>query len=208
MNLKEYVMEVASENPTPGGGSVAALVGSMGGALTNMVGNLTIGKKIYDDVPHEAKGKMEKNALELEGVVQSLLNIVDEDSTAFDGVMTAFKMPRNTEEEKKERFEAIQQGYKKALEVPLRCANECYKILELQDIFAEHGNINAITDVGVGTLLAYSGLEGALFNVTINLKGIKDEDYKKEIKSKVDALISNGKSLKEELLKTVYHRLG
>lgn len=208
MNLKEYVMEVASENPTPGGGSVAALVGSMGGALTNMVGNLTIGKKIYDDVPHEAKGKMEKNALELEGVVQSLLNIVDEDSTAFDGVMTAFKMPKNTEEEKKERFEAIQQGYKKALEVPLRCANECYKILELQDIFAEHGNINAITDVGVGTLLAYSGLEGALFNVTINLKGIKDEDYKNEIKSKVDALISNGKSLKEELLKTVYHRLG
>lgn len=208
MNLKEYVMEVASENPTPGGGSVAALVGSMGGALTNMVGNLTIGKKIYDDVPHEAKGKMEKNALELESVVQSLLNIVDEDSTAFDGVMTAFKMPKNTEEEKKERFEAIQQGYKKALEVPLRCANECYKILELQDIFAEHGNINAITDVGVGTLLAYSGLEGALFNVTINLKGIKDEDYKNDIKSKVDALISNGKSLKEELLKTVYHRLG
>ena len=81
-------------------------------------------------------------------------------------------------------------------------------MLELQDVFAEYGNVNAITDVGVGTLLAYSGLEGALFNVIINLKGIKDESYKNQTKTEVDLLLDKGKKLKEELLKTVYHRLG
>jgi formiminotetrahydrofolate cyclodeaminase len=207
-SLREYTMEVASDNPTPGGGSVAALVGSIGGALTNMVGNLTIGKKVYEDVPEKFREKMQRNAKQIEDVVQNLLKIVDEDSTAFDDVMEAFKLPKNTEEEKQIRSKAIQKGYKKALEVPIRCARECYKVLELQDVFAEYGNVNAITDVGVGTLLAYSGLEGALFNVIINLKGIKDESYKNQTKTEVDLLLDKGKKLKEELLKTVYHRLG
>lgn len=205
--IKEFIGDVTSSNPTPGGGSVAALVGGIGGALTNMVGNLTIGKKIYEDVPEDKKVKMEQNFAEVEEVVERLIKLVDEDSTAFDGVMSAFKLPKETEEEKKIRSNAIQEGYKTALEVPLRCARECYKILELQDVFASHGNVNAITDVGVGTLLAYSGLEGALFNVTINLKSIKDEAYRNETTKKVDTLLNNGKSLKEELLKVVYSRL-
>ena len=205
--LKEFVADVASSNPTPGGGSVAALVGTIGGALINMVGNLTIGKKIYDEVPDEAKIKMEKNFEEVEKIVESLSNIVDEDSTAFDGVMIAFKLPKETVEEKTIRAKAIQEGYKEALEVPLKCAMECHRILELQDVFAEYGNVNAITDVGVGTLLAYSGLEGALFNVTINLKSIKDEIYRKDTENKVNALLESGKNLKEELLKVIYNRL-
>lgn len=206
--LKEFVSDVASSNPTPGGGSVAALVGTIGGALTNMVGNLTIGKKVYEEVPEEAKIKMEENFKEIEKIVESLSNIVDEDSTAFDGVMLAFKLPKETADEKAARSNAIQEGYKKALEVPLKCASECLRVLELQDIFAQHGNVNAITDVGVGTLLAYSGLEGALFNVTINLKSIKDENYRKDIENKVNTLLESGKIIKEELLKVVYHRLG
>lgn len=205
--LKEFVSDVASSNPTPGGGSVAALVGTIGGALINMVGNLTIGKKIYEEVPDEAKTKMEKNHIEVEKIVESLANIVDEDSTAFDGVMIAFKLPKETVEEKTIRSNAIQEGYKKALEVPLKCAMECHRILELQDVFAEYGNVNAITDVGVGTLLAYSGLEGALFNVTINLKSVKDDIYRNDTENKVNALLESGKSLKEELLKVIYNRL-
>jgi len=206
--VKEFIGDVASSNPTPGGGSVAALVGSIGGALTNMVGNLTIGKKIYEEVPAEMKEKMEKNAKDVEKVVERLVDLIDEDSTAFDGVMSAFKLPKDSEEDKEKRSIAIQEGYKKALEVPLSCAKECYKILELQDVFATHGNINAITDVGVGTLLAYSGLEGALFNVTINLKSIKDETYRKKTEETVNNLLKDGKELKEELLRVVYNRLG
>ena len=145
---------------------------------------------------------------EVEKIMEDLSNIVDEDTKAFDKVMIAFKLPKETDEEKTARSEAIQDGYKKAIEVPLRCAEKCLKVLELQDVFANYGNINAITDVGVGTLLAYSGLEGALFNVSINLSSIKDENYKKETEEKVNKILENGKELKEELLKIVYKRLG
>lgn len=206
--VKEFIAEVKSSNPTPGGGSVSALVGSIGGALTNMVGNLTIDKKAFEEVPEDAKAKMKEANVELEKLVEDLAVIVDKDATAFDGVMEAFKLPKNTDEEKKARTNAIQEGYKKALEVPMSCAEECYKVLELQKIFADFGNVNAITDVGVGTLLAYSGLEGALFNVTINLKSIKDEEYRTNIENKVNTLLANGKKLKEELLEVVYRRLG
>ena len=207
-NLIEFIDEVKSSNPTPGGGSVSALVGGIGGALTNMVGNLTIGNKVYDQVPEDIKAKMEANFKEIEKSVENLIKIIDEDSTAFDGVMKAFKLPKNTDEEKKARTQAIQEGYKEALEVPLRCAKECMNLLELQEVFATHGNVNAITDVGVGTLLAYSGLEGALFNVTINLKSIKDEAFRKEIEDTVNMLLAKGKSTKEALIKVVYERLG
>ncbi|TJX13657.1 cyclodeaminase/cyclohydrolase family protein [Tissierella creatinini] len=206
--VKEYVSEAMSGDPTPGGGSVAALVGSLGGALTNMVGNLTIGKKVYEDVPPEMKEKMEENFKKIEKVVEELNLIIDRDASAFDKAMDAFKLPKTTDEEKKIRSQAIQEGYKAALEVPLACAQECFKILELQDVFAHYGNIGAITDVGVGTLLAYAGIEGALFNVIINLKSIKDEDYAKKVNEKVDALMANGKTLRDEMLKVVYSRLG
>lgn len=204
---KDFVMDVASENPTPGGGSVAALVGSLGGALTNMVGNLTIGKKIYQDVPEDRKEEMESKFKSTESLVNELLELVDEDSTAFDDVMQAFKLPKATDEEKSIRSEAIQSGYKKALEVPLRCGEKCFEVLKNQDVFAEHGNINAITDVGVGTLLAYSGLEGALFNVTINLKSVKDLEYKAEMEKRVEKLLAEGKAHRDQLLQVVYKRL-
>lgn len=206
--LRDYIHEVQSEAPTPGGGSVAASVGALGGALTNMVGNLTIDKKVYENIPEDKKKVMENNFKKIQDLVEELIVIIDEDARAFDGVMNAFKLAKDTEEDKKKRSAAIQEGYKEALETPLKCGEKCLEILELQDVFANYGNINAITDVGVGTLLAYSGLEGALFNVTINLKSIKDEEYKKEIESKVNAIIARGKELKEELLKVVYNRLG
>lgn len=158
-----------------------------------MVGNLTIGKKVYDELSPEVQESMKRNFKELEKSIENLNKIIDEDSKAFDGVMEAFKLPKGTEEEKKVRSNAIQEGYKKALEVPLRCARECHRVLELQGVFADYGNVNAITDVGVGTLLAYAGLEGSLFNVIINLKSIKDEEYKKDIENKVNSLLEDGK---------------
>lgn len=207
LTVKDYVRSVSSESPTPGGGSVSALAGSLGGALTNMVGNLTIGKKVYDRVPEEQKVNMETAFQSIDRLIEELILIVDEDSTAFDDVMRAFKLPKETDEEKKLRTNAIQEGYKKAMEVPLRCAEKCLEILRLQDVFANYGNVNAITDVGVGTLLAYTGLEEALFNVIINLKSIKDQEYKAQIESKLDALMEEGKKLKEEMLAIVYKRL-
>ncbi len=204
---KSFVMDVASDSPTPGGGSVSALVGSLGSALTSMVGHLTIDKKAYESVPESKKVEMEEEFKKINKLTEDLLKLVEEDATAFDDVMQAFKLPKNTEEEKKERSAAIQSGYKKALEVPLRSGETCYKVLAHQEVFAEYGNIGAITDVGVGTLLAYAALEGSLFNVTINLKSIKDTEYKAQIEKRVEKLISDGKDLRDSLLETVYKRL-
>lgn len=205
--LKDYIEQASTKEPTPGGGSVSALVGSLGAALTSMVGNLTVGKKSYDELDEETRKEFDRSMDELDKLRKRLQEIVDEDSTAFDAAMSAFKLPKETEEEKKVRSEAIQAGYKKALEVPLDCAEKCFSVMKLQKVFADHGNINAITDVGVGTLLAYAGLEGALFNVKINLSGIKDEQYKKRVEKEMNALLKSGKELRDELLEIVCEKL-
>lgn len=206
-SLKDFALVTRSNDPTPGGGSVSAYAGVLGSALTSMVGGLTFGKKDYLELSEDIRNKMEANSKEMESLFDELADIVDEDSKAFDEVMKAFKMPRETDEEKKARSAAIQEGYKVALKVPLKCAEKCLRVLELQDVYAQEGNVNAITDIGVGILLAYSGLEGALLNVTINLGSIKDEDYREEISKKTAELLEKGKELKEKNLKTVYERL-
>ena len=150
---------------------------------------------------------MQENFKVLKDKMDILSIIIDEDSKAFDGVMLAFQMPKNTENEKKTRIEAIQEGYKHALEVPLKCAKECLEVLRLQLLFASYGNKNAITDVGVGALLAYSGLEGALLNVRINLLSIKDVDYKSKINNEMNTIFEEGNKIREEVLKIVYERL-
>ena len=206
-SLKQYALDTKSSDPTPGGGSVSAYVGTLSSALTSMVGGLTFSKKSYLELPEDVRSKMESNANELEQLFEDLANDVDKDTNAFDKVMEAFKMSKETDEEKKARSHTIQEGYKIALEVPLKCAEKCHRVLELQDVFARYGNVNAITDIGVGVLLAYSGLEGALLNVTINLGSIKDEEYKKIISEKVSSLLDSAKGLKEKSLETVYERL-
>jgi len=206
-SLKDYVAEVASGAPVPGGGSVAALAGSLGAALTSMVGNLTIGRKGYIELDDEIKKEMDDSFEKIQKSIEVLNGIVDEDSKAFDKVMEAFKMPKGTEEEKAKRSEAIQEGYKVALQVPLRCAEECLNVLRLQKVFAEYGNVNAITDVGVGALLAAAALESALLNVRINLNGIKDLEFKKEIEEKMDNLMNEGMKLKDQWMKIVYEKL-
>ena len=205
--VEEFIQITGSGEPTPGGGSIAALAGSLGAALTTMVGNLTFGKKEFEDLSMEVQKTLEESFKILENKSEELKDIVDTDSTAFDGVMKAFKMPKSIQEEKQARSLAIQVGYKEALEVPLNCGEICLQVLELQNEFAHYGNINAITDIGVGALLAYSGLEGALLNVTINLKSIKDEDYREQTADRVDKILKEGKTLKEELMKIVYSRL-
>src|SRR5690625_1868257 len=206
-SLQDYISQTASGSPTPGGGSVSALAASLGSALTNMVGNLTFGKKDYESLDQEVKEKMKRNFDKLEEKTKILQAIVDEDSKAFSQVIKAFQLPNHSEEEKRLRSQAIQAGYKKALEVPLKCAEECYQVLKLQEIFAQYGNTNAITDVGVGALLAYSGLEGSLLNVRINLSSIRDEKYKKDMEEKINILLQNGKRLKETISKQVYDKL-
>lgn len=203
----DYVNQVASKEPAPGGGSVSALVGSLGAALTSMVGNLTIGRKAYDKLDDSQKTIIDNNLKIVQDSITTLNEIVDEDTTSFNKLMAAFKMPKSTEEEISKRSQAIEEATKGALEVPLNCARECLKVLKLQKPFIQYGNPNAVTDIGVGALLAYSGLEGALFNVKINLMSLNDEEYVNKIESEIDSLMSEGNKLKGELLAMVYERL-
>ena len=206
-SIRQYVTEAASGDPTPGGGSVSAVAASLGAALTSMVYNLTEGKKVYKELDEKSRNEMDGNFEEIKKSIEKLNFFVDEDTKAFDDVMKAFKMAKETDEDKEKRTEAIQAGYKKALECPLECAKECKRVLELQETFADNGNVHAITDVGVGALLAYTGLEGSLLNVTINLNSIKDDAYRMAKEKEVEEVLTAGKELKEKLMAKVYSRL-
>lgn len=205
--IREFVDALESKEPTPGGGSASALAGSLGAALTAMVGNLTFGRKAYEGLDEVTKEILNNNFNEVIKIKERLNDLVDKDVEAFQGFMVALQMPRETEEEKSVRKVAMEKATIEALEVPLATANECLKILKLQKVFADYGNVNAITDVGVGALMAYAGAEGALFNVIINLQGLKDEAYVAEKKAECDSILAEANNLKEEVLSITYSKL-
>lgn len=207
-SLKNYIDSTNSKTPIPGGGSVSALVGALGSSLTNMVGYLSIEKKFFAELPSLIQEDMKKAMMKQNSYIEKLSRYVDEDTTAFDGVMKAFKMPKNTEEEKKIRTEKIQQGYKEALIVPLNTAEVCLEAMRNQEVFAVHGSIQAISDIGVGILLLSSAVEGALLNVRINLNSLKDKTYKEKTQMKIENMMKETIEIRDSLLTVVYERLG
>jgi len=206
-SVAEFLDVLSSKEPAPGGGSASALAGSIGSSLSIMVGNLTIGRKRYRNLEEVEQKELDQNLEELQQIKSNLDSLIDRDKEAFDKVMTAFKMPKDTEEEKAKRKEAIQGATKVALEIPLETARECLKVLKLQEAFARNGNPNAITDVGVGALMAFAGIEGALYNVEINLMDLDDETYKNKVNQETEDILSEGKELKENIQKLVSEKL-
>ena len=195
MKLKDFIEELSSDSPAPGGGSVAALAGALSSALSSMVCNLTIGKEKYKDVEYD----MEKILDRVENIRGRFMELVDRDTEAFNRVMDAFKLPKNTEEEKKVRKEKIQEALKEAALVPLETARLCAEMIELCREIAEKGNKNSITDVGVSAIMAKAGLESAILNVKINLKSINDEKFIESLLYEIDVLKNNI----EEVMKDV-----
>ena len=203
MGVKEFLSELASDSPAPGGGSVAALAGALGSALTSMVCNLTVGKEKYTNVQDEIKEVLRSS----EQLRKKLTDLIDKDTKAFNDVMKAFKMPKETEEQKKKRSKAIQEGYKTATKVPLETAKTCEKILDLAFIIAKKGNQNSITDAAVSAIMAYAGVESAILNVKINLGSIKDESFVKKISSEMEKLHNNADEKTSEILKIVKNNM-
>jgi formiminotetrahydrofolate cyclodeaminase len=184
LTIKEYLEKTASNTAVPGGGSGAALSAAVAASLVEMVAKLTIGKKGFEEVDPQMK-KIVKRASESR---QKLTEQIDRDSDAYNQVMTAFKLPRQTEEEKKLRSETIQNGLKQAALVPLGIAQEALAIIELARTVVAKGNKNAVTDGAVGVMMARTGAMGALFNVKINLNAIKDNDFVSEVSAQVRQL--------------------
>lgn len=203
MKINGFLSELASNSPAPGGGSVAALAGSLGAALSSMVCNLTVGKEKYADVQNEIKTVLKES----ESLRKELTKLIDEDTDAFNDVMKAFKMPKETEEQKKKRSRAIQDGYKVAASVPLKTAKTCASILDVAMVVAEKGNKSSITDAAVSALMAQAGVISAILNVKINLGSIKDEGFVKKISSDLDKLEENSADKTSKILKIVNSNL-
>jgi len=202
--LKKYLDEAASGASTPGGGSVAALAGALGAALTSMVCNFTVGKKKYKDVEAEV-AQILSEAEELRG---KLLELMVEDTQVYGQVSTAYGMPRDTPEEKEARSEAIQSALKVAMGAPLEAAICCHRILKLNEPLVEKGNQNLISDVGVAVLLAESAMRSAILNVEINLSYIKDEKLCQETREKLRPLIAEAVELRSKVYEKVNEAIG
>jgi len=181
MNLREFCNETLSDSPAPGGGSVAALMGALGASLGGMVANLSAGKRGWDD-------KLEyfsDRAVKAQQLKDELLSLVDEDTAAFNKVMDAFALPKESGEEKAVRSRAIEEATKYAAEVPLKVMETASKSYELLSEMADQGNPASISDVGVGALATRACTEGAALNVRINLGQLKDEKFKAALLEKV-----------------------
>jgi len=206
-NIMDFIDEVDSASPAPGGGSVSALAGSLGVSLSRMVGHLTVNKKKFKGLSEEVQGEFINRFEELGAVKDELNVLIDRDTEAFNYVMAAFKLPKETDGEKAERKEAIEAATYKAIDVPMMIAELSYRGLELIEYFVEYGNKNAITDLGVSSLLLATALEGAILNVKINLPGISDAEYVRTTGDKCSEMLKNGLEIKIKIMNGVNSNL-
>ena len=202
-SVKSFLDELASSAPAPGGGSVAALSGALGAALISMVSNLTIGKEKYAGVQNEIKALLKKS----ENLRKKLADLLEEDVAVYTTLSQTMKLPRDTEEQKATRAKAIEKALKDAIDVPMRVAEACVAVMELCHPAAEKGNTNAISDVGVGVLMAEAGLRSAALNVLINLGWMKDTQYVSVTRKKLDALLKGKPALRDEIYELVASKL-
>ena len=183
--------ELKSDSPAPGGGSAAALAGAIGAALGIMVGNLTLTSAKYADV-HGSAGQLVK---ELDAKLTSLEQYVDEDTKAFTQVMMAYKLPKDTDEEKALRSKRIQEAMKAAAQLPMKVAIICMEVLEMSSQMLDIGNVNAASDAAVAGRMAHAAMWSAIYNVKINLGSIKDQDFVADMSTQVTSVVDHSERL-------------
>lgn len=196
LTVKGFLAETAGQEPVPGGGSISALNGSIAAALAEMVANLTIGKKKFVEVEAE----MQTIATEAAAIQKELVLDIDRDSDAYNKVFAAFKLPKETEEEKAVRSAQIQEMTKYAASVPMEVARRVHSLLPLIEAVVAKGNQNAITDGCVAMMCARTAIIGALLNVRINLTSIKDEDFVKTHTEEANAIEADAIRREAEIL--------
>lgn len=182
LELGIFLNDLASDSPAPGGGSAAALGGAIGAALTSMVANLTVGKEKYkDNWP-----VVEKVLAKIGPIREELTKLMDEDTAAFNAFMDAVRMKKDTEDQKAARKKAMAEATIKTTEVPLLTLEKCVEMAELALDALKYGNPNAASDAGSAIFFAFAAVKAASYNVRINLPGIKDEEFAKECKRRMD----------------------
>lgn len=201
--IRSYLDRLASAEPEPGGGSVAALVGALGAALVTMVTDLTLGKEKYADV-QAVVTDIRTGAEKLRGELQEL---VTRDATAYRAVAVAMKLPKDTDAQKADRDRVLQAALAGAAEVPLKVAEAAAEVARLSLPAAEKGNVNAVSDAGVAVLLADAAAQSAALNVKINLAWIRDEDFKREAWARVEAALAETARLRDVVLPMTYSKI-
>ena len=203
LKVHEFVDLVSSNSPAPGGGSVAALAAANGAALLGMVARLTVGKKKYA-AHEEIISEVLSGADELK---QKLVALIDTDTEAFNKVSAVFSMPKETDEEKAARQQAMQDALKSAAEVPFEVMENCVEALKITFNAVGKSNTNAASDLGVAALGLGAGVKGAWLNVKINLSGIKDEAYVAEMTKKGESLLGSADNLATKIYESILEEL-
>jgi glutamate formiminotransferase/formiminotetrahydrofolate cyclodeaminase len=204
MPLDAFADETASESPAPGGGSIAAYVGALGASLAAMVANLSSHKRGWDD----RWETFSEWAVKGQACKDTLLQLVDADTQAFNRIMTAFGLPKGTDEEKQLRKQAIGEATRFAIEIPFRVMQAAFQSLEVIKAMAETGNPNSVSDAGVAALCARSAVMGAYMNVRINAAGYDDAAFVEDILARGKALEAQAIALEAEILEVVNGKIG
>ena len=201
--IEPFLDQLASNSATPGGGSAAAIIGAMGAALVSMVCNLTVGKKKYADVEAEMKDVLAKT----EALRKKLTSMIQDDVKAFDAVMGAYGMPKETDADKAARDKAIQAALKLATDVPLACARAAREVIDLAAIASDKGNLNVISDAGVGVLAGYAALRSAALNVFTNARMITDKTFAEAKLKELSELLAGAEGATERAYGVVKNKV-
>lgn len=204
MSLEGFLARLASADPEPGGGAAAALVAATGAALVSMVANLTVGKEKYAAVQAEMEGARAR----AQTLVRDLAQAIDLDAESFRKVMAAYKLPRETDEQKADRKRAIQQAMREATVDPARVVRLSQEIADLSRVVMEKGNVQAITDAAIAAVLADAAAVSAALNVKINLGPIGDPSFTEPLWTELQGIMDRVRATRDEVLKGTYDRLG
>lgn len=203
-NSCDYFLDVLASNaPTPGGGGAAALGGAIGMALSNMVGNLTVGKKKYAAVEDEVKALVEEGSR----IIERLKELVDEDAEAFAPLAKAYALPKNTPEEAAYKEKTLEEYSKVALSVPLEIMRQAYRGIKIHERMGEIGSLLAISDVGCGVVFLKAALQSAYLNVLINMGAIKDQAFLDEVNKEMTQLLEDGCIIADKTLELVIGKI-
>lgn len=204
MPIEAFLARLASSEPEPGGGAAAALVAATGAALVSMVANLTIGKEKYAAVQAEVEQAREQ----AERLRAALLEAIDRDAESFRRVMAAYRLPRETDDQKAERKRATQQALREATQAPAEVVRLCQEVADLSQVVMEKGNVGAITDAAIAAVLADAGAQSAAFNVKINLGPIGDPTFTEPLWAELRDVLDRIRAVRDHVVKTTYEKLG
>lgn len=207
LKLSEFINEVDSSSPAPGGGSVSALASSLGVALLRMVGHLTTTKKKFKELDPDVQNQFLQIENDFISIKEELITLIDKDTDAFNLIMSAYKLPKETEAEKEIRNDRILEGTIEAIKVPFRVAELSLSALEKIHFILKYGNKNTLSDIAVSTLMLYSGLEGAILNVKINIPGLKDVSLIESYNLNIYIILKHATEIKNNIIEEIHESL-